>query len=80
METHPVETEFQQKYGHTGEPICQTDCTDGSSKYGRKAMHHKPGKLPALSPSTKKENEHNVVITEVYLFFLQPEKLFHGSY
>ena len=25
---------------------CPTDCTDGSSKYGRKAMYHKPGRMP----------------------------------
>ena len=29
-----METEFQQKYGNTGEPTCPTDCTDGISKYG----------------------------------------------
>ena len=46
MEENPVETEFQQKYGNTGEPICPTDYTDGSSKYGRKAMYHKPGRMP----------------------------------
>ena len=37
MENHQVETEFQQKYGNTGELTCPTDCTNGSSKYGRKA-------------------------------------------
>ena len=36
MEKHQVETEFQQKYGNTGELTCPTDCTDGSSNYGRK--------------------------------------------
>ena len=36
MENHQVETEFQQNYGNTGELTCPTDCTDGSSKYGRK--------------------------------------------
>ena len=41
-----VDTEFQQKYGNTGELTCPTDCTDGSSKYGRKAMYHKPGRMP----------------------------------
>ena len=46
MEKHQVETEFQQKYGNTGELTCPTDCTDGSSKYGRKAMYHKPGRMP----------------------------------
>ena len=44
MEKHQVETEFQQKYGNTGELTCPTD--DGSSKYGRKAMYHKPGRMP----------------------------------
>ena len=29
-----------------GELTCPTDCTDGSSKYGRKAMYHKPGRMP----------------------------------
>ena len=29
-----------------GELICPTDCTDGSSKYGRNAMYHKPGSMP----------------------------------
>ena len=46
MEKHPVETEFQQKYGNTGEPICPTDCTDGSSTYERKDMYHKPRRVP----------------------------------
>ena len=46
MEKRQVETEFQQKYGNTGELTCPTDCTDGSSKYGRKAMYHKPGRMP----------------------------------
>ena len=36
----------QQKYGNTGELTCPTDCTDGSSKYGRMAMYHKPGRIP----------------------------------
>ena len=45
MKKHPVETEFQQKYGNTGEPNFPTDCTDGSSKYGRKAMYNKPGRM-----------------------------------
>ena len=53
MEKHPVETEFLQKYGNTGEPICLTDYTDCSSKYGRKARYHKPGRMPTYSPSTK---------------------------
>ena len=57
-----------------GESFCLTDCTDGSSKYGRKAMYHKPGKMPTWSPSTKKEAEQNVVITEVYIFFPQPAR------
>ena len=43
---HQVETEFQWKYGNTGELICPTDYTDASSKYGRKAMYHKPGRMP----------------------------------
>ena len=43
---YEVETEFQQKYGNTGELICPTDFTDGSSKYGRKAMYHKPERMP----------------------------------
>ena len=47
------EIEFQQ-YGNTGELTCPTNCTDGSSKYGRMAMYHKPGRIPTLSPSTKK--------------------------
>ena len=67
MEKHEVETEFRQKYGITVELICPTDCTDGSLKYGRKEMYHKPGMMPTWSPSTKKETEQNVVITEVYL-------------
>ena len=46
VKIHQVETEFHQKYGHTGELTCPTDCTDGSSKYGRKAMYHKPGRMP----------------------------------
>ena len=46
MKKHQVETEFQQKYGNTGEP---TDCTDGSSKYGRKAMYQKPGRMPTVT-------------------------------
>ena len=25
---------------------CLSDCTNGSSKYGRKAMYHKPGSMP----------------------------------
>ena len=29
-----------------GEPNCPTDRTDGSSKYGRKTMYHKPGRMP----------------------------------
>ena len=29
-----------------GKPICLTDYTDGSSKYGRKAMYHNPGTMP----------------------------------
>ena len=46
IEKHLVETEFQQKYGNTAELICSTDCTDGSSKYGRKVMFHKHGRMP----------------------------------
>ena len=46
MEKPQVETEFEQKYGNTGELICPTDCTDGSSKYGRKVMYHKSGRMP----------------------------------
>ena len=42
----PAETEFHQKYGNTVELTCPTDCTDGSSKYERKAMYHKPGRMP----------------------------------
>ena len=34
----PGGDEFQQKYGNTGVLTCPTDCTDGSSNYGRKAM------------------------------------------
>ena len=30
-----------------GEPICQTDCTDGSPTYGRKTMYHKRGRMPS---------------------------------
>ena len=45
---HRVETEFQQKYGHMWEPICL-----GSSKYERKTMYHKAGRMPTYSPSTK---------------------------
>ena len=40
-----VETESQQKHGNTGEQICPTDYTDGSSKYGKKAMYYKPGRM-----------------------------------
>ena len=43
---HPVETEFQQKFGSTGELICSIDCTDGSSKYGRNAMYQTPEMMP----------------------------------
>ena len=46
MEKHQVETEFQQKYVNTGEQIIPTDCTDGSYKYGRKVMYHKPERMP----------------------------------
>ena len=46
MEKHQAETEFQKKYGNTGELTCPTDCTNGSLKYGRKAMYHKPGRMP----------------------------------
>ena len=46
MEKHQVEMEFQQKYGNTGERTCPIYCTDESSKYGRKAMYHKPGRMP----------------------------------
>ena len=46
MEKHQVETEFQQKHGNTGELTCPRDCTDGSSKYGKKDMYHKPGRMP----------------------------------
>ena len=42
----PGGEEFQQKYENTGELTCPTDCTDGSSKYGMKAMYHKPGRMP----------------------------------
>ena len=42
---HSVETEFQQKYGMTGVSICPTDCTNGSSKYGRNAMYQRPGRM-----------------------------------
>ena len=45
MDKHQVETEFQQKYGNTGELICPTDYTDGSSKYGRKDMYHTPRRM-----------------------------------
>ena len=66
-----VETEFQQKYGNTGEPICPTDCTDGSLKYGRKSMYHKHGRMP----STKKETEQNVVVTKVKTYFRSRQNL-----
>ena len=35
MAKHPVETEFMQKYGNTGEPICATNCPDGYQYMGR---------------------------------------------
>ena len=31
---------------NTGELTCPTDCTDVSSKYGRKDMYPKPGRMP----------------------------------
>ena len=75
-----VETEFQQKYGNTGELTCPTDCTDGSSKYGRKANVPQAWKDANIVTIYKKETEQNVVITEVYLFFLQPARSLLGSY
>ena len=78
MEKHLVETEFQQKYGNTGEPICPTDYTDGSSKYGRNVPQ--AWKDANIVTIYKKETKQNVVITEVYVFFLQPARSLIGSY
>ena len=36
--------------------------------------------MERCQPSTEKETEHNILITEVYLFFLQPARSLLGSY
>ena len=63
-----------------GELICPTDGTDGSSKYGRKAMYTSLKGCQHSHHLQKKETELNVVLTEVYLFFLQPARSLLGSY
>ena len=68
MEKHQVETEFQQMYGHTGELICPTDCTDGYIgnifEHTLKLHYHRGGARDSARLSFKpKHSRHDLLAT-----------------
>ena len=80
MEKHPKETEFQQKYGNTGGQFDQqTTPMDQQNMGGRPYTTSLKG-CQHSQHLQKKETKQNVVITDVYLFFLQPARSLLGSY